>query len=131
MKACIISIGDELLLGQTVNTNASYIGVKLSDINIDVTKISVISDDATEIKDEFKTAWNLSDVILVTGGLGPTHDDITRNCVVDFFNTKLTLSEDVLNDIKKLITKWGREITDINKDQANVPEIAQVIRNEK
>ncbi len=131
MKAYIISIGDELLLGQTVNTNASYIGAKLSDLNIDVTKISVIGDDATEIKDEFKTAWNLSDVILVTGGLGPTHDDITRNCVVEFFNTKLTLSEDVLKDIKALITKWGREITDVNKDQANVPEIAQVIRNEK
>ncbi len=87
MNAYIISIGDELLLGQTVNTNASYIGVKLSDINIDVTKISVISDNESEIKDEFKTAWNISDVILVTGGLGPTHDDITRNCVVDFFIT--------------------------------------------
>ena len=81
MKAYIISIGDELLLGQTVNTNASYIGAKLSDLNIDVAKISVIGDDATEIKDEFKTAWNISDVILVTGGLGPTHDDITRKCV--------------------------------------------------
>lgn len=131
MKAYIISIGDELLLGQTVNTSASYIGAKLSDLNIDVTKISVISDNATEIMDEFKTAWNLSDVILVTGGLGPTHDDITRNCVVDFFNTKITLNEDVLKDIKKLLTKWNREITDINKDQAYVPEIAEAIRNDK
>jgi nicotinamide-nucleotide amidase len=131
MKAYIISIGDELLLGQTVNTNASLIGQKLSNLNIDVTKISVIGDDANEIKGEFKTAWNISDVLLVTGGLGPTHDDITRSCVVEFFNTKLTFNEDVLKDIKTLFTKWGREITEINKDQSNVPEIATVIRNDK
>lgn len=131
MKAYIISIGDELLLGQTVNTNASYIGAKLSDLNIDVIKISVIGDEVAEIKDEFKTAWNISNVVLVTGGLGPTHDDITRNCVVEFFNTKLTFSEDVLDDIKALFKKRNREVTDVNEDQANVPEIAEVIRNDK
>jgi len=131
MNAYIISIGDELLLGQTVNTNASFIGEKLSDLNLDVTKISVIGDDITEIKDEFKTAWNISDVVIVTGGLGPTHDDVTRKCVVEFFNTKLTFSEDVLSDIKAIFTKWGREVSDVNKDQAYVPEIAKVIRNEK
>ncbi|MEE9449639.1 MAG: competence/damage-inducible protein A [Ignavibacteriaceae bacterium] len=131
MKAYIISIGDELLLGQTVNTNASYIGEKLSDLNIDVAKTSVIRDNASEIKDEFKIAWNISDVLLVTGGLGPTHDDITRNCVVEFFNTKLTFSEDVLDNIKALFKKRNREVTDVNEDQANVPKIAQVIRNDK
>ncbi len=131
MKAYIISIGDELLLGQTVNTNASYIGEKLSDLNIDVAKTSVIRDNASEIKDEFKIAWNISDVLLVTGGLGPTHDDITRNCVVEFFNTKLTFSEDVLDNIKVLFKKRNREVTDANEDQANVPKIAQVIRNDK
>lgn len=131
MNAYIISIGDELLLGQTVNTNASFIGEKLSNLNLDVTKISIIGDNITEIKDEFKTAWNISEVVIVTGGLGPTHDDVTRNCVVEFFNTKLTFSEDVLSDIKAIFTKWGREVTDVNKDQANVPEIAKVIRNEK
>ncbi len=131
MKAYIISIGDELLLGQTVNTNASYIGEKLSDLNIDVAKTSVIRDNASEIKDEFTIAWNISDVLLVTGGLGPTHDDITRNCVVEFFNTKLTFSEDVLDDIKALFKKRNREVTDVNEDQANVPKIAQVIRNDK
>ena len=68
MKAYIISIGDELLLGQTVNTNASFIGEKLTDLNIDITNISVIGDDTSEIKNEFKTAWYKSDVVLVTGG---------------------------------------------------------------
>ena len=131
MKAYIISIGDELLLGQTVNTNASLIGEKLSNLNIDVTKISVIGDDASVIRDEFNNAWINSDFVLVTGGLGPTHDDVTRNCVVKFFKTNLSLNEDVLKDINELFAKWGREITDINKDQANVPEIAEVIRNNK
>ena len=131
MKAYIISIGDELLLGQTVNTNASLIGEKLSNLNIDVTKISVIGDDASVIRDEFNNAWINSDIVLVTGGLGPTHDDVTRNCVVKFFKTNLSLNEDVLKDINELFAKWGREITDINKDQANVPEIAEVIRNNK
>jgi len=131
MKAYIISIGDELLLGQTVNTNASLIGEKLSNLNIDVTKISVIGDDASVIRDEFNNAWINSDIVLVTGGLGPTHDDVTRNCVVKFFKTNLSLNEDVLKDIIELFAKWGREITDINKDQANVPEIAEVIRNNK
>jgi nicotinamide-nucleotide amidase len=131
MKAYIISIGDELLLGQTVNTNASLIGEKLSNLNIDVAKISVIGDDASVIRDEFNNAWINSDIVLVTGGLGPTHDDVTRNCVVKFFKTNLSLNEDVLKDIIELFAKWGREITDINKDQANVPEIAEVIRNNK
>ena len=131
MKAYIISIGDELLLGQTVNTNASLIGEKLSNLNIDVTKISVIGDDASVIRDEFNNAWINSDIVLVTGGLGPTHDDVTRNCVVKFFKTNLSLNEDVLKDIIELFAKWEREITDINKDQANVPEIAEVIRNNK
>jgi nicotinamide-nucleotide amidase len=131
MKAYIISIGDELLLGQTVNTNASLIGEKLSNLNIDVTKISVIGDDASVIRDEFNNAWINSEIVLVTGGLGPTHDDVTRNCVVKFFKTNLSLNEDVLKDINELFAKWGREITDINKDQANVPEIAEVIRNNK
>ena len=131
MKAYIISIGDELLLGQTVNTNASLIGEKLSNLNIDVTKISVIGDDASVIRDEFNNAWINSDIVLVTGGLGPTHDDVTRNCVVKFFKTNLSLNEDVLKDIIELFAKWEREITDINKDQANVPEIAEVIRNSK
>lgn len=131
MKAYIISIGDELLLGQTVNTNASFIGEKLSDLNIDILKIAVIGDDFSDIMQEFKIAWNISDIVLVTGGLGPTHDDITRDCVVKFFSSNLTVSEAVLDDIKTLFKKWNRELTDINKDQANVPEIAEVLSNER
>ncbi len=131
MKAYIISIGDELLLGQTVNTNASFIGEKLSDINIEVSKIVVVCDNAKDIKHEFNVAWNTSNLVFVTGGLGPTHDDITRECVLQFFDTKLTQSDEALDDIKALFSKWNREITDINKDQANIPEIAAVIRNQR
>ena len=130
MNAHIISIGDELLIGQTVNTNASSIGRKLSDINIIVKMVSTIGDDETAILKEFNDSWEKNDLIIVTGGLGPTHDDITRSCVVKFFNTELIEKEDVLSDIKSLIAKRGRTISNIIKGQALVPKIAQPIRNQ-
>jgi competence/damage-inducible protein CinA-like protein len=129
MKAHIITIGDEILIGQTLNTNAGYIGSKLADIQIDVKKTSVVGDNEEDILNEFKTAWQNNDLIIVTGGLGPTHDDITRQCVVKYFNTELEKNEDVLEDIKSLFQKSGREVTKINENQALVPKIAKVIRN--
>lgn len=130
MNAHIISIGDEILIGQTVNTNAAYIGNTLFDINILVKKVSVIGDDETEILNEFKETWSKNELIIVTGGLGPTHDDITRSCVVKFFNTELIEDENVLNDIKSLVAKKGRDLTKILKGQALVPKIAMPIRNQ-
>ncbi len=129
MNAYIISIGDELLIGQTVNTNASFIAEKLSDINITVTKITTVADDEEAILNEFKTALDTSDLVIVTGGLGPTHDDITRTCVVKYFDTKLVESKEVLDDIETMFAKRNRELTGINKAQALVPEIATPIRN--
>lgn len=130
MNAHIISIGDEILIGQTVNTNASYIGNMLSDINIIVNKVTAVGDDEAAILKEFKATWATDDLIIVTGGLGPTHDDITRSCVVKFFNTELIENVDVLGDIKSLIAKRGRTISNIIKGQALVPKIALPIRNQ-
>lgn len=131
MKAQIISIGDELLIGQTVNTNASFIGEKISDLNIDVVKISTVGDEEEIILKEFKNAYDSSDLIIVTGGLGPTHDDITRSAVLKFFNTELVKNEEVLENIKSLFAKRGRKLTQVNIDQSLIPKNAEVIKNSK
>jgi nicotinamide-nucleotide amidase len=130
MIAHIITIGDEILIGQTMNTNAAYIGDQLTAIQINIKKTSVVSDDHDDIMAEFKTCWAKNELVIVTGGLGPTHDDITRNCIVKFFKTELVQNTDVLNDITQLFQKRGRDIRKINEAQALVPKIAQVIRNE-
>jgi nicotinamide-nucleotide amidase len=130
MKANIISIGDELLIGQTTNTNASFIGNELSEININVTKIVTVGDDEPAIIDAFETAFQKSDLAIVTGGLGPTHDDITRTCVVKFFNSELIENKEILEDIKSLFEKRNREVTDVNKAQALIPEVAEPVRNQ-
>ncbi len=129
MNAHIITIGDEILIGQTLNTNAAFIGKELVENNINVTKTSVIGDVENEILNEFKSTLEANDVVIVTGGLGPTHDDVTRKCVVNFFNTELVKNSEVLEDINNLFKKRGRKITKINEGQALVPKIAQVIRN--
>jgi competence/damage-inducible protein CinA-like protein len=130
MNANIISIGDELLIGQTTNTNASFIGNELSEININISKIVTVGDEASSILDSFESAREQSDLVIVTGGLGPTHDDITRTCVVKFFNTELIQNEEILEDIKSLFGKRNREVTDVNRAQALVPKIAEPIRNQ-
>jgi nicotinamide-nucleotide amidase len=129
MKAYIITIGDEILLGNTLNTNAAYIGEQLSEINIPVVKTSVIGDDNSSILNELNLASETSDLILLTGGLGPTHDDVTRKSIVDFFNTELIENKEVLEDINLMFEKRKRIVTPINIDQAKVPKIADVIRN--
>jgi nicotinamide-nucleotide amidase len=129
MNSHIITVGDEILIGQTLNTNAAYIGQQLTAININVVKSSVVGDDEKSILEEFKTTFENNDLVVVTGGLGPTHDDLTRPCVVKFFNTALVKSEEVLEDIQSLFKKRNRIMTPINEDQANVPQNAEVIRN--
>ena len=131
MKAQIITIGDELLSGLTLNTNAAFIGEKLNEIHVQITQSSVIGDNEETIMNEFSQAFNENDIVLVTGGLGPTHDDLTRSCIVKFFNTELIRNDEVLNDIKDIFEKRGRELTPANEDQAMVTEIAEVIRNSK
>jgi nicotinamide-nucleotide amidase len=129
MNAILISVGDELLIGQTVNTNAAYIGNKLTELGITVLKSMSIADDEEQMLVEFKAAFDNSDLIIVTGGLGPTHDDITRKAIVNFFNTELVQNDDVLTDVTERFQRRGIELTSLNKEQALVPKIAKVIRN--
>lgn len=129
MKIHVLTIGDEILIGQVLNTNAGTIGNLLADINLNINKTSVVGDNEEDIINEFQDTWKENDVIISTGGLGPTHDDITRTCIVKFFNTQLVKDEDVLSDIKTMFQKRGREVTKVNENQALVPKIAKVIRN--
>ncbi|MCK9426882.1 MAG: competence/damage-inducible protein A [Ignavibacteriaceae bacterium] len=129
MKAQIITIGDELLIGQTLNSNASFIGKSLTDLQIEVQKQAVIGDDEQEILSEFASAWMNHDLVIVTGGLGPTHDDITCEAVAKFFKCELEKNDEVLLDIKERFTRLNRTMALVNETQAMVPKVASVMRN--
>lgn len=129
MKVHILTIGDEILIGQVINSNAAYIGETLLLNQITLAGSSVVGDNESDILKELKRVHHDNDVVLITGGLGPTHDDLTRKCIVEYFNTKLVVNNEVLNDITKFFEQRGRALTPSNEDQANVPENAQVIRN--
>ncbi len=129
MKAQIITVGDEILIGQTINTNSSFIGEKLTDINVKINRITTVGDNEEMMLNVFTEAFANNDLVLVTGGLGPTHDDITRRAITKFFDTELVLNNEVLGDIADIFQKRGREVSPSNKDQAFVPKIAEVIRN--
>jgi nicotinamide-nucleotide amidase len=130
MKAQIISIGDEILIGQIVNTNAAWIANYLTSEGIECTKITTVSDSKESIVTALKNAVDNSELVIITGGLGPTNDDITKHTLCSFFNDKLVRNKDVLSDIKKFFKQKGRSnILDLNKDQALVPSKSKVIRN--
>ena len=130
MKIQIISIGDEILIGDTINTNASFIAAELTRNQFDLTRISVVGDNESEILNEFKEALDKNDVVITTGGLGPTHDDITKKCITKFFNSKLVMNEEVLNDLKIFFEKRNRQLTKVNEMQALVPDIAKILKNQ-
>jgi nicotinamide-nucleotide amidase len=129
MKAEIISIGDEILIGQIVNTNAAWMAQQLNLAGIEVCQVSSVSDSKDHIISSFREAEKRADIILITGGLGPTKDDITKHTLCDYFNTSLKLNEDILKDVKKIFYERGLELTSLNKKQAEVPENCTPIRN--
>jgi nicotinamide-nucleotide amidase len=121
MIAEIISIGDELLIGQVINTNATWMAQHLNDIGIPVKQISAIADDAQEIMKALDQAFSQSDVILVTGGLGPTKDDITKHTLCAYFKTELVFHQPSFENIIRLFGARGIKVSDINGKQAEVP----------
>jgi len=129
IKAEIISIGNELLAGWTLNTNAYWIAQKCDDIGLSVQWMTTISDTDEEIKAALALASSRADVILCTGGLGPTPDDITKNSIASFFNTELVLDKKTLVHVKKLFEGRNINMPEINTHQAFVPKTAKVIPN--
>jgi nicotinamide-nucleotide amidase len=130
MKIHVITIGDEILIGQTINSNATFIGQLLQENSYSLSSSSVVRDSQNEMISEIERALEQNDVIICTGGLGPTHDDKTLYAIVKVFNTQLVENDDVLNDIKVLFDKRNRELTETNRLQSLVPKIGIPIRNE-
>lgn len=129
MKAHIITIGNELLIGDIINTNASWIGSTLTQSGIQVDKVVTVGDDQADITESLDHALKQSDLIILTGGLGPTHDDITKKTVVDYFGSTLITHEPTLTHIKKIFEKRGLPFTKSNYGQAMVPDNAEVLFN--
>ena len=128
----IISIGNEILAGYTINTNSAFIAQELKDIGIHVSWVTTISDNDDEIFSALETANRRAQVIAVTGGLGPTPDDITKATICKYFNTRLVENAQVLEDLKDFIKKRNRDprFLEINRAQAMVPESSQILRNQ-
>lgn len=130
MKAEIITIGDEILIGQIVDTNSQWIAKELNKIGVFVYQISSIQDDETHILDALAEAQNRVDIVIITGGLGPTKDDITKKTVAKFFNDNEVVEyPEIITHIKKLFKKLDHPFREIQRYQAQLPSKATLLKN--
>jgi nicotinamide-nucleotide amidase len=130
MKATIVTIGDEILIGQIIDTNSVYIAKALDKIGVQTHEMLSISDDKQHILDTFKSLQNKVDFVIITGGLGPTKDDITKKTFCEYFDDILIENHEVLTHVKEMIESiFKRPITQINRDQALVPSKCEVLFN--
>ncbi len=130
MRAEILTIGDEILIGQIANTNSIWIARELNLMGVKVVHMASVSDDKTAITKAFSDAEQRADLVFITGGLGPTKDDITKKTIAEYFNLILEIDEAVLAHVKSFFTKRGRELSEINRQQALVPRGCTVIHNQ-
>jgi len=130
MKATIVTIGDEILIGQIVDTNSNFIAKELDRIGVETYEMISISDDKQHILNTFAQLQNKVDVVIVTGGLGPTKDDVTKKTFCDYFDDELVVNPEVLAHVTELIEGfYKRPISQLNKDQALVPSKCTVLHN--
>ncbi|MGD9929883.1 MAG: competence/damage-inducible protein A [Mangrovibacterium sp.] len=129
MKAEIITIGDEILIGQVVDTNSAWMGEQLNLYGIEVYQITSVHDNHDHILQAFADAEKRVDLVLVTGGLGPTKDDITKKALCDFFDCGMVVNEQVLQHVTDMLSRRNVAINQLNKDQALVPEKCTVLHN--
>jgi nicotinamide-nucleotide amidase len=129
MHADLITIGDEILIGQIIDTNSAWMGKKLNDEGIDVRQITSISDKPEQILETLADVGSKSPIVLITGGLGPTRDDLTKTTICQYFETELIENAEVLKHIEELLAPRGVVINQLNRDQALVPRNAIVLFN--
>lgn len=130
MKVTIINIGDELLIGQVVNTNASTMSRMLTAAGMEVCKTMVVGDVYKDIWAAVDEATHESDAVLVTGGLGPTKDDITKKLLCEYFDSELVENKMALENVKRIFESRGYELTPVNRAQALVPKCCEVLNND-
>ena len=132
MLAEIITIGDEILIGQIVDTNSAWMARQLNDIGIRIKQISSVSDDRVHILNTLKDAAGRAELILITGGLGPTKDDITKKTLCEYFGVGLVMNEGALANVERIFMRLRgtlTELLEVNRQQALVPENCEVIQN--
>lgn len=129
MIAEILCVGTELLLGDIVNTNAQYLSKRLAEIGVSVYHQTVVGDNEERVKEAYDLAFNRADIVINTGGLGPTKDDLTKEMACAYFNKKLVLHEDILENLEKCFEKMNKPMPPNNKKQAYFPEGGIIIPN--
>ncbi|MBO4282922.1 MAG: competence/damage-inducible protein A [Bacteroidales bacterium] len=130
MNASILNIGDELLIGQVVNTNASWMAQQLTECGIRVREVLTIADERQAITEGLERCLKNADTLLITGGLGPTKDDITKHTLCAYFHAKLVEHAESLRNIERIFARRGYPMTETNRQQAMVPDCCEVIVNE-
>ncbi len=125
----LLTIGDEILYGQIVDTNSQWMSAELSDAGIKVIRKTSVGDVESEILTAFAEAEKRADVILITGGLGPTSDDLTKPCLAKYFNCGLKMHDEALAEVTEFFKSRGRELTEINRQQAALPACCEKITN--
>ncbi|RYE24531.1 MAG: CinA family nicotinamide mononucleotide deamidase-related protein [Sphingobacteriales bacterium] len=128
-RASIITIGDELLIGQTIDTNSAFIAQCVNSIGIDVLRRVAVGDDADAIKNSLTEEMSNADIVFITGGLGPTADDITKPLLCEYFGGKLVVNDQVLAHVKQIFSTRNRPFLERNMKQAEVPDVCTVLNN--
>ncbi|MCW5912502.1 MAG: competence/damage-inducible protein A [Cyclobacteriaceae bacterium] len=125
----LLTIGDEILYGQIVDTNSQWMSVELDKIGAKVVRRTTVGDVESEILTAFAEAEKRADIILITGGLGPTSDDLTKDCLAQYFNCSIAIHEEALAEVTEFFKSRGRELTDLNRQQAALPTACDKITN--
>jgi nicotinamide-nucleotide amidase len=129
VKAELLTIGDEILYGQIVDTNSQWMSVELGNAGVKVVRKTSVGDEENEILVAFAEAEKRADIILITGGLGPTSDDLTKPCLAKYFNCEMKIHEEALAEVTEFFKSRGRELSDVNRDQALLPVCCEKITN--
>ena len=129
MNAAIITIGDEILIGQIVDTNSAWIAENLNLLGIKVDEIVSVSDDSSHIKNTLRRYEGNKELIIITGGLGPTKDDLTKTTLAEFFDSELVMNYEVLSHIENLFGERGIKLSEVNRMQAMLPAKCRVLHN--
>lgn len=131
MKAKIITIGDEILIGQITDTNSAWMAEEITSMGFQVAEMVTVSDEAAHITQAVHEALATCDLVLITGGLGPTKDDLTKDVLASYFDSEMVFNQEVFEDIERLFRSKGRTLSDLNRSQAEVPAECEAVRNSR